>query len=94
MLIDTDNLEKGCIYSVGVDGTLWRYFPRINLPLTKKINITTGEIIYPTNADKIRDMSDEELASELFELSWKVFSTGELETETELLEWLKQEVSK
>lgn len=91
MLIDTDNLEKGCIYSIGVDGRLWRYFPRINLPLAKKINITTGEIIYPTNADRIRNMTDEELAQWIHQTRHNPLEDRNY---WEWLKWLKQEVSK
>lgn len=44
-----------------------------------------------TNADRIRAMTDEELASKLFDLSWDSCSAGYIMTETEWLQWLKQE---
>lgn len=44
-----------------------------------------------TNADHIRAMSDEELASKLYDVSWDSFALGITYTETEWLEWLKQE---
>ena len=40
---------------------------KVDLPMdktrfTKRINILTGEVYYPSNADRIRAMTDEELA--------------------------------
>lgn len=44
------------------DGVTYQVTPRMKLPLAKKINLMTGEISYPSNADRIRAMSYEELA--------------------------------
>ena len=44
------------------DGVTYQVTPRIKIPLAKKVNPMTGEVTYPTNADRIRQMSDEELA--------------------------------
>ena len=61
-VIDINSLERGCFYGVGTDGVFYKVFPRVKMPLAKKIDIGTGKIIYPTNADRIRNMTDEELA--------------------------------
>lgn len=48
------------------DGMTYRVEVPINkMRFTKSINILTGEVYYPSNADRIRAMTDEELA-ELF----------------------------
>lgn len=47
-----------------------------------------------TNADKIRAMTGEEIAKELYEVSWSIaFATDRMATEEDWLGWLKQEVS-
>ena len=50
-----------------------------------------------TNADKIRAMTDEELAKKLYEVSWSVALATDMQcaiaTEEDWLDWLKQEVS-
>ena len=46
-----------------------------------------------TNADRIRSMSDMELARKLYDVSWKVaISSNEIYTEEDWLDWLKEEV--
>ena len=53
-----------------------------------------------TNADRIRAMSDEELAERLFDVAYKGWYMGffhkeeNIKTVEEGIEWLKQEVSK
>lgn len=48
------------------DGMTYRVdVPIKKMRFTKSVNILTGEVYYPSNADRIRDMTDEELA-ELF----------------------------
>lgn len=45
------------------DGMTYRVdVPIAKMRFTKSINILTGEVHYPSNADRIRSMSDEELA--------------------------------
>ena len=46
------------------DGITYQVTPRIaeKFPIAKKYNLMTGEVIYPTNADHVRGMTDEELA--------------------------------
>ena len=44
------------------DGVIYQFTPRLFLPLAKKVNLMTGKVTYPTNADRIRNMTDEELA--------------------------------
>jgi hypothetical protein len=67
---------------------------KVDLPMnkmrfTKSVNILTGEVYYPSNGDRIRSMSDEELADELFDL-FAAFYDVEWSKEV-LLDWLKQE---
>lgn len=78
---------------------------KVDLPMdktrfTKRINILTGEVYYPSNADRIRAMTDEELA----ELWWERVDCGECPVHKECkltgqdckrlaLDWLKEEVS-
>jgi hypothetical protein len=49
-----------------------------------------------TNADRIRQMTDEQLAKKLYAVSWRVALAPEMqwviETEEDWLDWLKQEV--
>ena len=46
-----------------------------------------------TNADKIRAMTDEELARKLYDVSWNVALFPDvIDTEEDWLEWLKEEV--
>ena len=71
--------EEPCTHSI-----------RINYPDTKRcICDYCGELIEtkPTNADRIRNMSDEELAEKLSEIQWKLQMTS-----GEWIDWLKQEV--
>ena len=45
-----------------------------------------------TNADRIRAMTDEELARKLYDISWKVaLSPDRIDSEEDWIEWLKQE---
>ena len=78
---------------------------KVDLPMdktrfTKRINILTGEVYYPSNADRIRAMTDEELA----ELWWERVDCGECPVHKEckltgqdckrlVLDWLKQEAA-
>lgn len=81
---------------------------KVDLPMdktrfTKRINILTGEVYYPTNADRIRSMTDEELAEFIAKVqragaygrAGAVFDYIDL-TQDEVtlwLDWLKQEAS-
>ena len=44
------------------DRITYKINPRVAIPLAKKIDIKTGVVTYPTNADRIRNMSTKELA--------------------------------
>lgn len=49
------------------DGMTYRVEVPINkMRFTKSINILTGEVYYPSNADRIRAMTDERLAVEMY----------------------------
>ena len=79
---------------------------RVEVPIdkmrfTKSINILTGEVYYPSNADRIRSMSDEELAAFLTDIEVKANNYGyeaadgapdEYPLPEDWLAWLKQEV--
>ena len=68
------------------DGDLYKCDPRIRFPIAKSVNIVTGKVHYPTNADRIRAMSDEELAE------WLAKNDPECDPAEWWLEWLKEEV--
>ena len=81
------------------NGVTYQVTPRFaeHFPLAKKINVMTGEVTYATNADRIRAMTDEELA-EFFRMA----VVDQIEdarvgfgawSGKEWLEWLKQEVT-
>ena len=38
-VIDINSLERGCFYGVGTDGVFYKVFPRVKMPLAKKIDI-------------------------------------------------------
>ena len=61
MIIDTDKLNAG-FYAISPDKQFYEISLPIKTMLSKKINMVTGEVTYPTNYDKVRDMSVEELA--------------------------------
>lgn len=44
------------------NGEVYKIDPRIKMPIAKSVNVKTGVIHYPTNADRIRAMTNEELA--------------------------------
>lgn len=97
-VVDLNDLEKGCFYGVGTDGVFYKLYPRIKLPLAKKINVETGEIIYPTNADRFRAKSDEELAKTISGDQIYPWCAEEEPCKYDsctdcVLAWLKQEVS-
>lgn len=48
-------VKNGITYKVDI--------PIDKMRFTKSVNILTGEVYYPTNADRIRAMSDDELAN-------------------------------
>lgn len=76
---------------------------RVDVPIgkmrfTKSVNILTGEVYYPSNADRIRAMTDEELAKLLDNA--RVSCGGVMGGRNCMadcrqcwLDWLKQEVS-
>ena len=68
---------------------------KVDLPMdktrfTKRINILTGEVYYPSNADHIRAMTDEELADEI--LRWFNWLNAVEWDDKRIIGWLKQEV--
>ena len=80
------------------DGVTYQVTPRIKIPLAKMVNLMTGEVTYPTNADRIRAMSDKELKEFLFshDFCYKPFQEEifcEDECKPCLAEWLKAEAS-
>lgn len=47
-----------------------------------------------TNGDRIRAMTDEEMALMIYEVSWRIAQDPDyIDTEQDWLDWLKQEVS-
>ena len=76
------DLENG-LYAV-MDGEMWRLDVK-NIPPKGKTYWIGGK---PTNADRIRRMSDEELANQLMFL----FVAYDFRNPVDLLEWLKKEV--
>jgi len=80
---------------------------KVDLPMdktrfTKRINILTGEVYYPSNADRIRAMTDEELAEWFIRIQYDVsdYYCGGHSCEPTLptgeeswLGWLKQEAA-
>ena len=44
------------------DGKLYAVDIRINSQFRKAVDLSTGQVIYPSNAAKIREMSDRDLA--------------------------------
>ena len=79
------------------DGVTYQVTPRFaeHFPLAKKINLSTGEIIYPTNADRIRSMTDEELAEWLFRQAMRTkLTSAEFEKPVvdAWIKWLKTPV--
>lgn len=76
---------------------------KVDLPMdktrfTKRINILTGEVYYPSNADRLRAMTDEELA-EFLNNGCDVIAPSENCTKAFYdckrcwLEWLKEEAT-
>jgi hypothetical protein len=61
----------------------------------KRYDMQTGIVMGYTNADRIRSMSDEELAEQLYLLRLDALRLegfeGFIETKDEVLEWLKEE---
>lgn len=84
------------------DGMTYRVEVPINkMRFTKSVNILTGEVYYPSNADRIRSMTDEELDKFLGEVQWDVANyCGGVTQKQEYpvpeqrgawLDWLKEE---
>ena len=82
------------------DGVVYEVTPKIKMPISKRVNVMTGEVYYPSNADRIRSMSDEELA----ELWWECVDCGECPVHRDCrmtgqdckklaLDWLREEVN-
>jgi len=80
------------------DGITYRVEVPINkMRFTKSINILTGEVYYPSNADRIRAMSVEEMADYFSELTCfpganRDICKGVSNCYVCWLDWLKQEV--
>lgn len=63
-----------------------------------ELNMETGDVTYHvvvTNADRIRSMSDEELADFLFDIKWGICDIGLAPSATRFAweNWIKKEVS-
>lgn len=43
-------------------GMIYKVTPKIATLVSKRVNIFTGEVTYPTNGDKIRNMGDKDFA--------------------------------
>ncbi len=77
---------------------------KVDLPIgktrfTKRINILTGEVYYPSNADRIRSMTDEDLAHAFaYQCAGRVCRgipfDGPNDCENCWLDWLKQEADR
>ena len=88
------------------DGVTYKVDLPMNIPLSKTIDLRTGEIHYPTNRMRLRAMSDDELAEwldyRLSECPWcnPAAPVKPGSNECELfdcqqccLDWLRQEAS-
>lgn len=62
-----ERLEPG-FYAKGQDGGFYKVELPIRMRPSKTINLKTGEVKYATNADRIRSMTNEELAEVFSEL--------------------------
>ena len=75
------------------DGVLYEITPKIQMPFSKRVNVMTGEVYYPSNADRIRAMTGEELAEwiakDLIEPGYDTYDR----TYQWWLTWLKKEAS-
>jgi len=93
MVFDTNELEKG-LYGISGDKTLYKLSLKADFPLwSRSYNLMTGEVHYPTNRDRLRHMTNEELAEWLAEHQ----KIGDAETHRDgyrqlWLDWLTQEV--
>ena len=76
------------------DGVTYKVNLPINVPFSKRINLMTGEVYYPSNADRIRQMSDEELARFLARQAGRYcdYKDPEDEEYERVLPWLKSPV--
>ena len=73
------------------DGMTYRVDVPINkMRFTKSINILTGEVYYPSNADRIRAMTDEELARFL-DNHGRLWGHDIVSTASDWLKWLREE---
>ena len=74
------------------NGVTYQVTPRMpdTFKFAKKYNLMTGEVIYPTNADRIRDMTDEEMAKFLNDAESDGRAYGP-KGKVAWLNWLKQE---
>ena len=71
-------VKDGMTYRVDVPTEKWRF--------TKSVNILTGEVYYPSNADRIRSMTDEELA-------FYIVNHPMWTDESACVNWLKEEAA-
>ena len=78
------------IYGVSEDKTAYKIDLPVTVPVRKKVNIFTGEVIYPTHADNVKDMSIYELAH-LFEQIENGAKNDNARGLSGWLEWLGQE---
>lgn len=62
MIVDTNELKPG-FYAVGQHGGFYEVELPISTKLTKTVDLKTGEVHYPTLADRIRHMTDDELVT-------------------------------
>ena len=59
------------------DGMTYKITPKVEVPFEKRVNVITGEVYYPSTADRIRSMTDKELATWLNCMQSNAYHCGE-----------------
>ena len=74
-------------------GAVYELHPRVKMLIGKSVNLKTGEVHYSTHADRIRNMSTEELARFIaLQRAWYCDYKDPTEEEyPKALEYLRQE---
>lgn len=100
MMIDTDSLPVG-YYAVGTDKKFYAITLPIHMKPAKTISLKTGETHYPTNGDRVRAMTNEELANlfYMYNSPWctpkdsmcRYIELDESPCDQCMIEWLRQE---
>ena len=87
-MLDLDALEVG-FYAKGRDGNFYKVDLPVSFPVTKSINVLTGEIHYQNNYGRLKSMSMDELAVWLDLVrnneDYPIYAT-------DWKEWLKEEI--